>query len=117
MKYVIIINSAPLANQASLSAYHFANALLAKQHELLTVFFYQDAAYHGLTQTVIPVHEANIIQNWQTLARQHQLDLTICSAAALRRGVTLETNSGFHLAGLGYLLEICQQADKVINFG
>jgi tRNA 2-thiouridine synthesizing protein D len=122
LKYVLIINSSPYTNQASLCAHQFAKALLAKEHELLTVFFYLEAAYHGLKVAQLPTHEINIIQLWHSLAKQHHLDLSVCSAAAIRRGIQLPTlpeseQTLFHFASLGYLFEICQLADKVISFG
>ena len=65
---------------------------------------------------------------WLILAREHQFDLDICSAAALRRGIVDESEADkagkssfnlelpFQLTGLGQLAESIVTADRVIQF-
>ena len=66
---------------------------------------------------------------WRAFAEQHGAELTICVAAALRRGVLNADESqrwerdghnlapGFELSGLGQLVESLIEADRVVEFG
>ena len=127
MKYVIIVNNSPLSGQASLSAYHFANAALQKGHQLLSIFFYQEGAYHGSCNTVLQQDETDIGQLWANFADQQQQIMHICSAAALRRGIidqaaakqfTLPKSMHTHYQSisLNQFLTLAQTADRMISF-
>jgi|GEM_PF-3185620 len=62
-------------------------------------------------------------------AKEHELDLVICIAAAQRRGLLDENEAtrqgkdanniaeGFRISGLGQLIEMGIQADRTITFG
>ncbi|HNL80822.1 MAG TPA: DsrE family protein, partial [Agitococcus sp.] len=64
----------------------------------------------------------------QNLAKQHQLELAVCVAAALRRGITDADNShrhhlqgdnlaeGFTLTGLGTLTDLMINSDRFLQF-
>ena len=127
MKYVIIINNSPLNSQASLTAYHFAETTIQKKHQLLSVFFYQQGAYHGLTHTVLQQDETDVSQLWVTLTNSHYCPLHICSAAALRRGIIdttaakhyqlpISMNKNFQAISLNEFLLIAADADRMLNF-
>jgi tRNA 2-thiouridine synthesizing protein D len=47
MKFGILINEGPYTHQASDSAYRFAEAVLARGHEICRVFFYNDGVYNA----------------------------------------------------------------------
>ena len=127
MKYVIIINNSPLTSQGSLSAYHFTKALIKKEHQLLSVFFYQQGAYHGSDNTILQQDEVDIKQLWASLAEQKNIPLHICSAAALRRG-TIDANiatqydlpvsmhPAYKAISLNQFLELTNIAERMISF-
>ncbi|HHJ40524.1 MAG: sulfurtransferase [Methylothermaceae bacteria B42] len=120
MKYLIQINSSPYHSEAADTAYFFVTAVLAKGHQILRVFFYQDGVYHALNQAAPPGDEPNKIERWSELAVKHGIDLVICSAAALRRGVWKNSESqlapGFRVAGLALSAEAMIEADRVMVF-
>ena len=128
MKFAILVNASPYQHQATDTAYHFITAALAAGHEIMRVFFYHDGVYNAVKLSVPPQDERHIIQRWQTLAAEYQVDLVICIAAAQRRGVIdakeatrqqLEGDNvadGFRIAGLGQLMEACIQADRFVSF-
>jgi len=70
-----------------------------------------------------------MVTQWQALARDHDIDLVVCIAAALRRGVLDESEqsryekpannlaAGFVLGGLGQLLDAAVSSDRLITFG
>ena len=129
MIFTLAVYGAPFSCQASDSAYQFACALLEQGHSLHRVFFYHDGVYNGSTLATPPQDERNIPASWSQLAAQHELDLVICVAAGLRRGMLDATEAdrwekpshnleqGFTLSGLGQLVEAAIVSERMITFG
>lgn len=129
MQYALAVYSAPTSSQISLSAFRFAEAVIAKGHHLLRVFFYSDGIQNANCLTAPPQDEFDLVCAWQTLAKKHNIELIVCIAAALRRGVIDQTEAdryrkngnnlaeGFSLGGLGQLLDAAVSADRFVTFG
>ncbi|GGB92830.1 sulfurtransferase TusD [Marinobacterium zhoushanense] len=129
MIFSIVVQASPVQNQGAETALRFARAVLAAGHSIHRIFFYRDGVQNGSALSCTPQDELNIPQQWQALAKQHQLDLVVCIAAAVRRGVINEQeatrykreqwnlNDAFELSGLGQLVEACIQSDRVVTFG
>ena len=129
MKFGILVNEGPYTHQASDTAYQFTKAALAKGHEIFRVFFYNDGVYNGSRLTVPPQDDRNIVEQWLALAKEHNLDLVVCVAAAQRRGVLDQDEAkrakknanniapGFRISGLGQLVEAGIQSDRLMVFG
>ncbi len=129
MKFGILVNEGPYTHQASDSAYQFTKVALEKGHEIYRVFFYNDGVNNGTRLTVPPQDERNIQNNWSELAKEHDLDLVVCVAAAQRRGILDESEAkrhskdvdniapGFRISGLGQLIEIGIECDRLVAFG
>ena len=129
MKYGILVNEGPYTHQASDSALAFTKAALEKGHEIFRVFFYHDGVNNGTRLASPPQDDRNVQQRWSDLAKEHELDLVICVAAAQRRGIVddgeAERNGkdatnimdGFRISGLGQLIEAGIQADRLVVFG
>ena len=118
MKFGILINEGPYQHQATDSAYLFAKAALAKGHQISRVFFYHDGVNNSTKLTEPPQDDRNIVHRWSKLAEDHQVDLVVCVAAALRRGIKDELLApGFRISGLGQLVEVGIQADRLVVFG
>jgi len=79
--------------------------------------------------SVPPQGDRQLQKEWSVLAKAHDLDLVICIAAAQRRGL-MDANEakrqgldadniidGFHISGLGQLIEGSIQSDRTIVFG
>lgn len=129
MIFTLIVHASPVQNQAPETALRFAKALLDAGHTLHRVFFYRDGVMNANELSSSPPDEPCITTAWQTLAEQHKLDLVVCIAAAIRRGL-LDANEakrydkpngnlaeGFELSGLGQLAEAAILCDRVITFG
>jgi len=129
MKFGILVNEGPYQHQASDSAYQFTKAALESGHEIFRVFFYHDGVNNATRLSVPPQDDRNVSENWSKLAKEHNLDLVVCVAAALRRGI-LDANEakrngkdsanlqeGFRISGLGQLIEAGIQSDRLIVFG
>ncbi len=129
MQFSILITSAPYTSQASCSAYHFAKAVIAKNHQILQVFFYLDGVHHANNLIYIPTDELQIITLWQELAEKYKFELAVCSTSALLRGIVDETyakhyekithnfNSAFKMSSLTQMYSTAVQADRFITFG
>jgi len=118
MKFGILVNEGPYTHQASDTAFQFAKAALEKGHKIHRVFFYHDGVNNSTRLTEPPQDDRHIVQRWQKLAKEHKVDLVVCVAAALRRGIKEENLAeGFRISGLGQLIESGIQADRLVTFG
>lgn len=118
MKFGILINEGPFTHQASDSAYRFTVAALAKGHEIYRVFFYNDGVYNGNKLSEPQTDDRNLVSLWSKLGEEHKIDLVVCVAAALRRGIKDEVlENEFRISGLGQLVEAGIQADRLVVFG
>jgi len=128
MIFAITIHGHPQASQASHSALKFAQATLAAGHEIHRVFFYHDAVHQADEIAVSPQDEDSLHEQWSAFARTSGVELTVCIAAGLKRGVLNEeerrrydrsaANAGqeFQIVGLGQLIEAAISADRLITF-
>ena len=129
MKFSIVVQSSPFSGQSPATALRFAKSLLEQGHELYRVFFYSEATLTASELISPPQDEVNLNKEWADLAKQHKLDVVVCIAAAVKRGV-LDTNEAkryeksaanidpaYELSGLGQLAEAIAVSDRVITFG
>ena len=129
MKFVLAVYAAPLNSQASQTALNFAAALLREKHQIYRVFFYREGVYTANHSNWVPQDQQDLCQAWQLLASKQDLDLVVCIASALRRGVFDQTEArryqkgspnlapGFRIGGLGELIDAAVHADRLISFG
>ena len=118
MKIGILVNAGPYTHQANDSAYLFARAAIAKGHVVERVFFYHDGVNTANRLTEPPQDDRNVTSRWSKLASDRQIDLVVCVAAALRRGVKDQILApGFRISGLGQLIESGMKADRFVVFG
>jgi tRNA 2-thiouridine synthesizing protein D len=118
MKIGILINEGPFTHQASDSAYRFAVAALAKGHEIYRVFFYKDGVNNANKLSEPQSDDRNLVALWSELGQENDIDLVVCVAAALRRGIKDEiVKDRFRISGLGQLVEAGIQADRLVVFG
>ena len=118
MKFGLMINEGPYNHQASDSAYLFAKAAIEKGHKVDRVFFYHDGVYNATKLTQPPQDDRHIVNRWKNLAAEHGVDLVVCVAAAMRRGIVDDNLSpGFRISGLGQLVESGIQSDRLVVFG
>jgi len=129
VKFAILVNEGPYTHQASDTAYQFTKAALARGHQVLRVFFYHDGTLNATALATPPRDDRNVTQRWSDLAKQHNLDLVACIAAAQRRGI-LDADEAqrkgldmdnlaprFRISGLGQFVEAAVDADRVMVFG
>jgi tRNA 2-thiouridine synthesizing protein D len=118
MKIAILVNEGPFTHQASDSAYRFAVAAIEKGHRVTRVFFYNDGVNNSNRLSEPQSDDRNLVALWAGLAQTHGVDLVVCIAAALRRGIKEQVlQEGFRISGLGQLVEAGIQNDRLVVFG
>lgn len=129
MKISIQVNEGPYQHEAADTAYQFAKAALAAGHEIFRIFFYHDGVNNATRLAVPPQDDRNISAQWTALAKEHDLDMVVCIAAAQRRGLMdadeakrqgLDADNiaeGFRISGLGQLIEAGIESDRLVVFG
>ena len=128
MKYALNIHGAPSSHAAPLSALRFAEAAVARGHEILRVFFYHDGVHTANELTVAAQDELDLTAAWASFGADHDIELTICIAAALKRGLLdasearrydkagADVHPSFTVVGLGQMVDAAMNADRVITF-
>ena len=118
MKFALLVSEGPYTHQAADSAWNFAAAAIAKGHEVMRVFFYHDGVYNATKLTEPPQDDRHVVNRWSKLKEEHNVDLVVCVAAALRRGIKDEVLApGFRISGLGQLVDAGIKADRTVTFG
>jgi len=118
MKLAILVNEGPFTHQASDSAYRFTEAAIARGHEVARVFFYNDGVFNANRLSEPQSDDRNLVALWAKLGQDNGIDLVVCVAAALRRGIKEEIlQQGFRISGLGQLVEAGIQNDRLVVFG
>jgi len=118
LKFGILVNEGPFQHQASDSAYLFTKAALEKGHEVFRVFFYYDGVNNANKLSEPQADDRDLVKLWSKLAEDHKVDLVVCVAAAMRRGIKDDVLApGFRISGLGQLIEAGIVADRLVTFG
>jgi tRNA 2-thiouridine synthesizing protein D len=129
MIFSLLILSAPYSHQSSTTAFEFAKAVLREGHKIHRVFFYSDGVHNSSGLSSPPQDEINLPIEWKIFSEIENIDLVVCIAAALRRGVLNEEEArryekpasnimdNFEISGLGQLLEAAVVSDRLITFG
>lgn len=128
MKFNILVTEGPYSRQASDSAYQFANAAIQMGHEVVRVFFYHDGVLNANKLSAPPSDDRHVTNRWVKLSEDFGIELVVCIAASLRRGV-LDSESAkryekdseniderFQVAGVGYFIEGSILADRTLVF-
>ncbi|MDK1022974.1 MAG: sulfurtransferase complex subunit TusD [Gammaproteobacteria bacterium] len=129
MIFSLAVYGSPYTYQSSDSAYQFARELLNQGHEIYRIFFYHDGVYNANRLTIPPQDEINISSRWSSFAGENNIELVVCVASALRRGVLDDSESrryekdthnieqNFTLSGLGQLIDAGIVSDRLVTFG
>lgn len=128
MRFAIMVTGPAYGTQHASSALQFAQSVLSEGHELACVFFYREGVYNANQLTAPASDEFDVVRGWQRLHDEQGVELHICVAAALRRGVADKTEAknlslpgfnlqpGFSLSGLGALAQAALTCDRMVQF-
>lgn len=128
MKIALAVHGAPYSSQASDTALRFARAALTAGHQIPRVFFYHDGVHAASALAVPPQDEPSPQEGWAELAEAHGVELAVCIAAALKRGVVnaeeqaryelsaSNLHPAFAIVGLGQLVDAVLNTDRLVTF-
>ncbi len=128
MTFNLLVLGSLYGSQSAYSAWRFANSAVQAGHELVQVFFYQDAVAQANQLSNPLSDEFDAGSTWFEFAKSNNCKLVVCIAAAERRGVmndeiAREFNNhagnladGFEIAGLGVWQEASLTSDRTITF-
>lgn len=130
MRYALLVHGSPYSSKACHSALVFAQALQqsTSEHSLSGVFFYQDSVLIGNKLQQTTRDEFDIQAAWLDFSQEYNIPLSLCIAASVSRGVISESESkryelgsanladGFQLEGLGTLVSLLKENEKLVNF-
>lgn len=116
MKCLVIVNESPWQTGLSACALRFARAAPQAGLQVLAVFFREDGVYNALPNTLADSGTPDLAQAWKEFAAGHASRLLLCSASSLRRLPSGSHDPAFEITGLADMLELTQQADRVVTF-
>lgn len=124
----IVVHGAPQSSQAPRSALRFAECALARGHQIHRVFFYHDGVLAAGGLGVAPQDEEDVHAGWAALGEAQGVELAVCIAASLKRGMLNEeervryglpaaaVHSSFAVVGLGQLIDAIAASDRFLTF-
>jgi tRNA 2-thiouridine synthesizing protein D len=116
VKCLVIVNESPWQTGLSACALRFARAAPEAGLDVLAVFFREDGVYNSLPNTSADAGSPELAEAWKDLAARHASRLLLCSASSLRRLPSGSPDPAFEITGLAEMLELTQQADRVVTF-
>ena len=122
MKFALMITTKP-SDPKTITALNIAQAIIEQSHELVVIFFYQEGVLNASKYLCLPNDEFQTPSKWQAFSKQSNVPLHLCSTAAEKHGLLEETDkndfehilSEFQMSGLGQLVEVTVQAERVIK--
>ena len=129
LRFALMVLGSPWSNQSVGTALRFARSAVQLGHSVERVFFYHDGIYAGNQFATPSADIPDYPREWAELADQHGVDLVICIASAVKRGVLAPSEArrhghpsanlaiGFDASGLGQLVAATIQCDRVVSFG
>jgi tRNA 2-thiouridine synthesizing protein D len=116
VKCLVIVNESPWQTGLSACALRFARAAPNAGMDVLAVFFREDGVYNAMPGTVTDMGAPELAEAWKDLAARQASRLLLCSASSLRRLPAGGHDPAFEITGLADMLELTQQADRVVTF-
>jgi len=114
MLYTLIVRSSYL--QDGDKALEFAEQAISKGDQFNLIYFLFDGVFVANKFIDMPTDEPDLHKLWTEFATNNHIDLTVCAASGLRRGITEQTmGEKFHTGSIGQFIEACEAADKVIT--
>jgi tRNA 2-thiouridine synthesizing protein D len=127
--FALMVLGAPASSQCPQTALAFARAAIGAGHRILRVFFFHDGVHCASDLSIPPSELSAIAEQWSEFALRQNIDLVVCVASALKRGIIDAEESrrygksngnlyrGFALSGLGQWIDACINADRAVTFG
>ena len=101
---------------------------MESDHVITRVFFYHEGVLTALNSQVPPQKERDVLADWQAFSNENKVELAVCIANGLKRGVLSEDErtrydktaatlaDGFELVGLGQLIDAIASSERYLEF-
>jgi len=121
-RLALVVTTPPNSNLTT-TAINLVKAALDSGVSIIGVFFYQDGVLNAAKYLSIPSDEFQTLAQWQQLNSEYNVPLYLCITAAEKRGLSDELNnhessnidSAFTVSGLGELVELTSNAERVVQ--
>jgi tRNA 2-thiouridine synthesizing protein D len=120
VKKIAFVVTTPPHSPLTVSSFQLIKAAVnAQDISVIGVFFYQDGVINANTQIAISSDEWQALAHWRQLKQEYNVSLHLCITAAERRGLIEQSSSNidgsFTVSGLVELVDLTQQADRVVQ--
>lgn len=123
MKKIAIVVTTTPSNPFTQTACQIIHNALSNGIKVVGVFFYQAGVLNASKFLSIPSDEFPIAKQWKVIAEEQRVPLYLCSTAAEKHGLIDENSplstdlirEEFTLSGLGELVELTMQADRLVQ--
>ena len=116
--FVIAVATAPYLAQSATTAFLFAQTVVAKQHDLIQVFFYNSGCLTAHPKLESDLAALALFQGWQALAEKSKTALRVCSSACVRYGLyPVSLPQPFQAAGSSQFVQALMEVDRYVSFG
>lgn len=113
MIYTLIVTTNHLTNGRN--ALKIAEELLSTDNKINCIYFLFDGTYVANKFIDMPTDEFDLTRAWSDFAAKNAIQLSVCSASGLRRGIADGSIANqFKFGSIGELLSNCNVADKVL---
>ncbi|KXJ51553.1 MAG: sulfur reduction protein DsrE [Colwellia sp. Phe_37] len=118
----LVVTTPPNSNLTT-SAINLVHTAVENNTKVIGVFFYQDGVLNAAKHLSIPSDEFQTLARWQQLRNDFGVPLYLCITAAEKRGLSDELSrddssnidTAFTVSGLGELVELTSNAERVVQ--
>jgi tRNA 2-thiouridine synthesizing protein D len=118
----LVVTTPPNSNLTT-SAINLVHTAVENNIKVIGVFFYQDGVLNAAKHLSIPSDEFQTLARWQQLRNDFGVPLYLCITAAEKRGLSDELSrddssnidTAFTVSGLGELVELTSNAERVVQ--
>ncbi|WP_077288405.1 sulfurtransferase complex subunit TusD [Cognaticolwellia aestuarii] len=118
----LVVTTPPNSNLTT-SAINLVHTAVENNIKVIGVFFYQDGVLNAAKHLSIPSDEFQTLARWQQLRKDFGVPLYLCITAAEKRGLSDELSrddcsnidTAFTVSGLGELVELTSNAERVVQ--
>jgi len=119
VKILVIVTESPWGSSLGVTALRFVEAVIEGGDTVPAVFFHEDGVYHAQAGSSTESGVPDLAAEWYGISQRSPVRLLLCPASSSRR-LSEDIRGGLHAigfeeAGLVQLLEIADQADRVVT--
>lgn len=117
MNIIVMVNSSPWGSSLSATALRFVEAASDAGQQVIAVYFRGDGVYNLIEGNMSDDSMPSMKTAWTQLARQHGIELLLCSADTARRlPARAVQDTGTTQAGLAHWWQLAAECDRMVSF-